>query len=59
MKNLTFINIRLVWEPVLICVPSMSNSDKVAIAKLACQLGTQNMLSFPRPAGLCCIHLNR
>ena len=47
MKNLTFINIRLVWESVLICVPSMSNSDKVAIAKLACQLGTQNMLFSP------------
>ncbi|KAG2223398.1 hypothetical protein INT45_002893 [Circinella minor] len=28
--------LRLVWESVVICVPSMSNSDKVAIAKLAC-----------------------
>ncbi|KAI7848998.1 hypothetical protein BDC45DRAFT_521706 [Circinella umbellata] len=31
--------LRLVWESAVICVPSMSNSDKVAIAKLACQLG--------------------
>ncbi|KAI9499325.1 hypothetical protein BDB00DRAFT_796336 [Zychaea mexicana] len=31
--------LRLVWEPVVICIPSMSNADKSAVAKLVCQLG--------------------
>ncbi|KAI8148727.1 hypothetical protein BJV82DRAFT_652997 [Fennellomyces sp. T-0311] len=31
--------LRLVWEPVVICMPSMASRDKSAVAKLATQLG--------------------
>ncbi|KAI9243618.1 hypothetical protein BDA99DRAFT_530106, partial [Phascolomyces articulosus] len=31
--------LRLAWEPVVVCIPSMSNSDKLAVAELACKLG--------------------